>query len=83
MRRSVSNSKSFQSNGSYHNKQIQITKSEILDKIKDFNNRKSSKEQTLNDLELIQINDGDTLSVTVYKNDNTKTSTIKTTAYLV
>ena len=35
------------------------------------------------DLELIQINDGDTLSVTVYKNDNTKTSTIKTTAYLV
>ena len=33
MRRSVSNSKSFQSNGSYHNKQIQITKSEILDKI--------------------------------------------------
>jgi len=35
------------------------------------------------DLELIQINDGDTLSITVYKNDNTKTSTIKTTAYLV
>ena len=35
------------------------------------------------DLELIQINDGDTLSVTVYKNDNTKTSTIKTTAYFV
>jgi hypothetical protein len=35
------------------------------------------------DLELIQINDGDTLSVTIYKNDNTKTSTIKTTAYLV
>ena len=33
------------------------------------------------DLELIQINDGDTLSVTVYKNDNTKTSTIKTTTY--
>jgi hypothetical protein len=54
MRRSTSNSKSFQSNGSYHIKQIQITKSEILDKIKDYNNRKSSKEQTLNDLELIQ-----------------------------
>jgi hypothetical protein len=35
------------------------------------------------DLELIQINDGDTLSITAYKNDNTKTSTIKTTAYLV
>ena len=35
------------------------------------------------DLELIQITDGDTLSVTVYKNDNTKTSTIKTTAYLI
>ena len=34
-------------------------------------------------LELIQINDGDTLSITAYKNDNTKTSTIKTTAYLV
>ena len=54
MRRSASNLKSFQSDGSYHNKQIQITKSEILDKIKDYNNRKSSKEETLNDLELIQ-----------------------------
>jgi hypothetical protein len=54
MRRSASNSKSFQSNGSYHTKQLQITKNEILDKIKDYNNRKSSKEQTLNDLELIQ-----------------------------
>jgi hypothetical protein len=54
MRRSASNSKSFQSNGSYHAKQLQTTKNEILDKIKDYNNRKSSKEQTLNDLELIQ-----------------------------
>jgi hypothetical protein len=54
MNRSTNNTKSFQSNGSYHTKQLQQTKSEILDKIKDFNNRKSSKEQTLNDLELIQ-----------------------------
>lgn len=54
MRRSANNTKTFNSQESYHTKQLQITKSEILDKIKDFNNRKSSKEQTLNDLRIIQ-----------------------------
>jgi hypothetical protein len=34
-------------------------------------------------LDLIQINDGDTLLIMVYKDDVTKTATIKTTAYLV
>ena len=54
MNRSTNNTKSFQSSGSYHTKQLQITKSEIVNKIQNYNDRKSSKEQTLNDLELIQ-----------------------------
>ena len=54
MRRSANNTKTFNFQESYHSKQLQQTKSEILDKIKDYNNRKSPKEQTLNDLELIQ-----------------------------
>jgi hypothetical protein len=35
------------------------------------------------DLSTIQINDGDTLLITVYKDDITKDSVIKTVAYLV
>jgi hypothetical protein len=53
MQRSVNNTKSFQSSGSYHTKQIQLTKNEILTNIQQYNDRKSSKEQTLNDLQLI------------------------------
>jgi len=53
MHRSTNNSKSFYSNGSYHTKQIQTTKSEIVNSLENYNNRKSSKEQTLNDLQLI------------------------------
>ena len=53
MRRSNTTVKSFYSNGSYHTKQIQTTKSEIVNSLENYNNRKSSKEQTLNDLQLI------------------------------
>lgn len=53
MNRSINNTKSFQSSGSYHTKQLQITKGEIVDKLEKYNNRKSSKEETLNDLQLI------------------------------
>ena len=53
MQRFANNTKSFQSNGSYHTKQIQITKNEIITKIQDYNDRKSSKEETLNDLQLL------------------------------
>ena len=35
------------------------------------------------DLDIIQINDGDTLLITAYKNDITKDAVIKTVAYLV
>ena len=35
------------------------------------------------DLDVIQINDGDTLLIQAYKDDITKTSSIKTVAYLV
>jgi hypothetical protein len=35
------------------------------------------------DLDIIQINDGDTLLISVYKNDITKDAVIKTVAYLV
>ena len=35
------------------------------------------------DLDIIQINDGDTFLITVYKNDITKDAVIKTVAYLV
>lgn len=54
MKRSANNTKSFNSQESYYSKHLQQTKSEIVNSLKDFNNRKSSKEQTLNDLELIQ-----------------------------
>jgi hypothetical protein len=53
MNRSINNTKTFQSIGSYHTKQLQITKGEIVDKLEKYNNRKSSKEETLNDLQLI------------------------------
>jgi len=53
MHRSNISVKSFYSNGSYHIKQIQITKSEMVNSIENYNNRKSSKEETLNDLQLI------------------------------
>ena len=53
MRRSNTSTKSFYSNGSYDIKQIQITKSEIVNSLENYNNRKSSKEETLNDLQLI------------------------------
>ena len=54
MKRSANNTKSFNSQESYYSKHLQQTKSEIVNSLKDFNDRKSSKEQTLNDLELIQ-----------------------------
>ena len=53
MQRSTNNTKSFKSNESYHTKQIQLTKNEIVTNIQQYNDRKSSKEQTLNDLQLI------------------------------
>lgn len=53
MKRVSNNTKTFQSNGSYHTKQIQLTKGEIVDKLEKYNNRKSSKEETLNDLQLL------------------------------
>jgi hypothetical protein len=53
MNRTANNIRSFYSQGSYHTKQIQLTKGEIVTKLENYNNRKSSKEQTLNDLQLI------------------------------
>jgi hypothetical protein len=53
MKRVSNNTKTFQSCGSYHTKQIQLTKNEIVTTIQHYNDRKSSKEETLNDLQLL------------------------------